>query len=589
MSQSDEAVLTDHAMLVVWGQYAHCLGLIQAIQAIALDQKTVDHSPQGKVLEFLVAALGGLEYLKDISLSAHPLDKDLAVARAWGQAGWADYSGVSRTLSQLTEADVQHMAAALEQVSQPLIDREVVLALESGCLELDADLSPRPVSTTSQTYPDADFGHMNDQLRLGYQAAIVSMRSPTYGRIGLSADHHSGKTVSATQAEALALEAERRLGRRPARRTDLLAQRIEWRRPQGHKRQQRVEQARQHLVDAEARQVAVAAQLEQASHKLDGLQAEYAQHQRPERPTSSLAKARHPVAVYQRRLERRRGEVDQARERLTRHQARLAEWEAHQAELQVRLQRFEAENAANPVPIRAIFRLDAGFGTPDNLALLIEMGYEVYSKPYGTWLSGVLAKMSTERDAWQKVGHNADMMAWPAVQLDDFPYPLDLGYERFWVGDRYRFSGLVHFGPQEVTADLSGWFHHYNARQIIEAGNKEGKQVFEVHHLKVRSRPALRLQEHFGLFAANFVRFASHWLAEQCPQLPRGWNDTTCPHVKEQVKVGAHSPAIVEWIDLDCLVRFDDRSVYAGRSLHIRRQLAIQLTLPLKFAVFSPI
>jgi hypothetical protein len=29
------------------------------------------------VLEFLVAILGGLEYLKDISLSARPLDKDL--------------------------------------------------------------------------------------------------------------------------------------------------------------------------------------------------------------------------------------------------------------------------------------------------------------------------------------------------------------------------------------------------------------------------------------------------------------------------------------------------------------------------------
>jgi len=55
--------------------------------------------PQGKVLEFLVAILAGLRYLQDISLSAHPLDKDSAVAQAWGQEGWADYSGVSRNLS----------------------------------------------------------------------------------------------------------------------------------------------------------------------------------------------------------------------------------------------------------------------------------------------------------------------------------------------------------------------------------------------------------------------------------------------------------------------------------------------------------
>ena len=82
--QSQSSILTDHAMLVVWGQFAHCLGLVQAIEQVSLSQKSVDHSPQSKVLEFLVAILGGLEYLKDISLSAPPLDKDVAVAQAWG-------------------------------------------------------------------------------------------------------------------------------------------------------------------------------------------------------------------------------------------------------------------------------------------------------------------------------------------------------------------------------------------------------------------------------------------------------------------------------------------------------------------------
>jgi hypothetical protein len=70
VEQSPAIVLTDHAILVVWGQFAHCMGLIQAIEQVTLSQKTVEHSPQGKVLEFLVAILGGLEYLKDISHSA---------------------------------------------------------------------------------------------------------------------------------------------------------------------------------------------------------------------------------------------------------------------------------------------------------------------------------------------------------------------------------------------------------------------------------------------------------------------------------------------------------------------------------------
>jgi hypothetical protein len=96
---SDETQVqhTQHAFLVAWGWFAEHIGLIQQLQAVSLRQKRYYHAPQGKVLEFLVAILGGLKHLRDISLSAHPLDKDLAVAQAWGQPGWADYSGVNST------------------------------------------------------------------------------------------------------------------------------------------------------------------------------------------------------------------------------------------------------------------------------------------------------------------------------------------------------------------------------------------------------------------------------------------------------------------------------------------------------------
>jgi hypothetical protein len=213
------------------------------------------------------------------------------------------------------------------------------------------------------------------------------------------------------------------------------------------------------------------------------------------------------------------------------------------------------------------------------------MGYEIYSKPFGNWLSGLLANMSAERsDDWQSVGKNAEMLAWKSVTLQDFPYPLDLGYERFWQGQadgqpKLAFSGLLHFGSTSVTVNLPAWFHDYNARQTIEAGNKETRQVFQAHHIKVRSLPAMRLQEHFALFCANFVRFAAHWLAEQCPQVPDGWQVSQSPKVKEQVKVGAHSPAYIQWYGKDCLVRFKERSVFVGRSFFVKRQVAIQLTL----------
>ena len=92
MAQEQE---TQHALLVPWGHFAQEIGLLSGIEAVMLNQKVYEHTPQAKVIEFLVAILSGAKYLQDISLAAHPLDKDLAVAAAWGQVGWADYTGVA--------------------------------------------------------------------------------------------------------------------------------------------------------------------------------------------------------------------------------------------------------------------------------------------------------------------------------------------------------------------------------------------------------------------------------------------------------------------------------------------------------------
>ncbi|MGD1993840.1 MAG: hypothetical protein PVI59_11660, partial [Anaerolineae bacterium] len=85
MSQNEIDSLTHHAMLVAWGQFAQSIGLVEAIESLPLHQKGIRHQPQTKVLEFFVAILAGLEHLKDLSRSAHPIDQDQAVATAWHQ------------------------------------------------------------------------------------------------------------------------------------------------------------------------------------------------------------------------------------------------------------------------------------------------------------------------------------------------------------------------------------------------------------------------------------------------------------------------------------------------------------------------
>jgi len=589
MSITAEPTLTHHAMLVAWGQYAHCLGLVTAIEAVPFHQKTVLHRPQTKVLEFLVAILGGFEHLKDISLSAHPLDQDHMVARAWGQPGWADHSGVSRTLTGLTPTEAQQVGLALERVSQPLIDKEVVLALTTGRLQLDADLSPRPISDTSTTYPGAAFGHMADHVGLGYQAALVTLQSVTYGRLGLAVAQHPGSTVACTQAEALVQAAERRLGRWPWRRTDLLQQRISALCMRREPLIQQVQEAQQQLTQAEAALTAVQHLVTEAQQQTQSLQTAYDQQTRPAGPYSQLTKATTRLAVYQRRQTRREHSVSQAHQWLTRQQTALTAQEVELNRLEQRLRQLKADNTANTAPLEACLRLDAGFNTPENVAGAIELGYEIYGKAYGTWLLNRLQARVTAQTTWQRVGQNAEMVAWPVIQLADFPYPLDLALERFHIGQEVRTAVLLHCGNDNVSADLAKWFHTYNARQTIEAGNKEGKQVFEIHHLKVRTPPALQLQEQCALFAANFVRFAAVWLAEQCPQLPEGWKESTHPHVKQQVKVGAHTSAWVSWTEQDCLLTFEELSVYASRSLTVKRLWAFQPVLPFaKSAFFEP-
>ena len=85
--------------------------------------------------------------------------------------------------------------------------------------------------------------------------------------------------------------------------------------------------------------------------------------------------------------------------------------------------------------------------------------------------------------SWTRVGGNAEMVGWAGLKLDFCPYPLDVGLERFYTGAHERYATLVHDGTEAATRDLVVWFTCYNGRQTIEAGVKEGKRVFEMHHL----------------------------------------------------------------------------------------------------------
>ena len=569
--------LTQHAMLVIWGIFARRIGLVQAIEAVKLKQKKRDHTPQTKILEFLVAILAGLPHLQDISRAAHPLDQDQIVATAWGRDAWADYSGVSRTLSRLTATEVAELAAVLDSIGQPFIDQEVALALaRRGEVVYDADLTGRPVSSTSSSYPNTAFGHMGDTIELGYQAALVSIHSPTYGRLWLANELHPGDTVSMTRTQALVMAAEKRTGRQPQRRTDLLAQRLATAQANLNAIDSVVADSYQRHQEAARKLHDAHLNLREWEQAVRTWTAVYQQENRQQTAHCRLTRGQRKVATYTKRVPRCQKALGVAQRRLARQEARYDAAAARVNQLQTRYEHLMADNAANPDPIRAIFRLDGGFSSHENIYWLIEMGYDVYTRGRFPKVRDALSAAVTPETDWTRVGGNAHMTAWGNTTVAGyFAYPLNVALLHYLTGDTIQRATLLHYGQTHVAADLPAWFQTYNGRQTIEAGIKEGKNVFQMHHLKVRSPEALLLQEHLACFAANFVRFAGYWLSEQRQPTP-----FSTQSVKQMVQVAAHTSAWVQRQGDVWLLTFTEQSCYAGCSLRFGDGV-IQLPLPL--------
>ena len=615
--------LTQHAMLVVWGLFAQRIGLIDQVEQVPLSQQTRIHSPQTKVLEFLVAILAGLPHLQDISRAAHPLDQDKAVAEAWGQGSWADYSGVSRTLQHLTVDEAQAMIEVVTAVSQPFIDQETTLALaHTGQLTIDIDLTGREVSSTSSTYPDVAFGHMGDTIELGYQAALVSLHSPTFGRLWLTSTLHPGNTVSSTQAQAMIEAAEARTGLRPRRRTELVAERLVTAEATFKAVATRYENSYEKLKDAQDRAHDIPRELANWQREVHLLEREYAQSGRQPTSHCKLTRARRKVATYTQRLPRVQKALVKAETRLQRDERAWDEADAEVKRLQAHHDQLDAENLANPYPIRVVLRCDSGFASSENIAWIIEMGYDLYTKARSTGVRDKLMAAVTPDSRWERVGGNATMTAWSESTVDDyFRYPVNVALAQYQMGERNKHAVFVHYGDEDTTQNLDGWFHTYNGRQTIEAGIKEGKNVFQMHHLKVRSAPALLLQEHFACFAANFVRFAAPWIAEQQVELAPVNTISVeqvelapiniasveqvelapinmalvkqvksapinIASVKHMVQVCAHTSAWVMRQGDVWLLTFTEQSLYAGYSLRFGIG-PVQLPLPLSFNMHS--
>jgi len=152
---------TQHSFLVAWGWFAEHIGLPERFEQVALKQKRYHHTPQTKVLDSFISIFGGAQYLQDISQAAHLLDKDTAVAEARGHPGWAEYSGVSRTLNGLSWEEARQIAQVLEEISQGYVKAKLHVLQSTGQrIQYDGDLTELPASNTSMRKQ-----HVRDSLQ----------------------------------------------------------------------------------------------------------------------------------------------------------------------------------------------------------------------------------------------------------------------------------------------------------------------------------------------------------------------------------------------------------------------------------------
>lgn len=586
ISTADAPSQTQHALLVAWGHFARTTGLLERILTVPIAQQDRDTAlrPAQKLIELLIGLLSGIEYLTDLSAGAAPLARDAVVAQAWGLDHLASASAVSRTLHACNDRSVSGVQTVLEQISQPYLDSAVRdLRLREEVLELDVDLTGQPVSATSRTYPGAVFGHMDGEVRLGYQIAAVCLRTARYGRQWLWGEHHPGNTVAAPCLLNLIAEAERRLGCHPWRRVDLLAARIQAQEAALTKLQQRSDRHQQALLTQRARQGQLASRLQQAQAQLQA-RAENPRSARQTGRYSHFSRQQRQVASWQAALGRALAAQARTERTVRGLHDRLAQLRQDHEALLGRLAQLSQENETQPHAPRCRVRMDAGFCSGENLTALIELGYDVDTKSGNDALVQALHQRVTSATPWTRVGDNAEMIGWPAYSLNTCPYPVAVALERFHTGATMRYAALIRYPApptQPLTgADLVRWFHAYNARQTIEAGNKQAKTVFHVQHLMSHAPAGMQIQVLLTLFAANLVPWAEDWLRPRLQVSARTF-ETALHSPKRLVRVAANSLATVKVMGPDLCLQFDPLSSFGGVTIRLSQPMApVQLQLP---------
>jgi hypothetical protein len=582
---------TDHALLIGLGMFGYQIGLFDALNGFP--GRVYKKSPQRKLRELMVALAAGYRNLQDIDLAPDAIRADPLVVATWDAQGFAHYSGVSRAMRRADATTVSDLKAALERISMPFLARDLEEALATGTsLRLEGDTTG--LATTAKM-AGVEPGLIEGRLQPGFRMASVSLRTPTY-RVTLGSAHFDGKRVSCQTLEALVGLAEQRVGQ-PRRRVELLYSQLEGLLQEETRWHDKAQRSQERAQQHEERAWELHFLIRQTEHELRQLEGKPAG--RKVRPHARLARTRRHLQTYQRREASAHRRQHQAQQTTWRFLDRAERVRERQRTLRERIARYEEDNRTNPQPLEMVFSLDGGFGTPENVALLTELGYEVMTKAHGRTATPQLKRDVTPETAWETVNSITQATEGQRTQFGHCPYPVRLILTRQQRGDKVRHSTLVISPPDAAWGrepDLARYrlgtaesVCFYNSRQDIEAGIKEFKGIFYLGHMRFFSAEAVQIQEQLITFLPNFIRWAiRYYFRPNAIHLPNR-ADRGLDQLKDVVRMAMRSQAEVQFEAGGCVLTFAPQGAFAGLVIDLRQPYAFQLSLPLfsKLSIFE--
>lgn len=585
MAESPAVQHTDHALLVGLGMFGRQIGLFEELDQVRFPGRVYKHAPQRKLRELLAALAAGYSYLQDIDFASDAIRDDALVVVAWDEQGFAYHTGVGDAMRRADATTVNDLQAALERVSAPFLVRDVEEALAmGGPLRLEGDTTG--VATTADMLGVAP-GLIEGRLQPGFHMASVSVHTPA-NRVMLGSAHFNGSTVSCQTLETLVELAEQRVGR-PRRRVELLYPQLAALDQEEASWREKAHSAHERIQKLEERIWELHFQIQETEQAIKQLKA--SRRGLKERRYSRLSQARRHLETYQRwqtSARCRQGRAQQTMQRFLECAERVHE---RRQLLQQRITRYEEDNRTNLHPLEIIFSTDGGFGTPGNVALLTEAGYDVLSKAHGRAATPYLIREVTPDTLWEPVNSITQATDSSRTQFGRCPYPARLILARQQRGETVRHSTLVISPPEAawgqtptlarytLTAAQNVCF--YNSRQDIEAGIKEFKGVFFLGHMRFFSAAAIQIQEQLITFLPNFIRWAiRYYFRPNAIYLPSR-ADHGLDQLKNVVRVAMHSKAEIHFADDGCVIRFEPSGAFAGLVIDLRQPVAFQLPLPL--------